>query len=268
MRSAVSEKLDYYGLLGVDRKASPSEIRVAFRKLALKFHPDRRPDAEAQRVFRQISEAYDVLSDPEHRKIYDQIGCEGLESRTVRDYRTADHAWIYCQMFGEGTPDSTFGEESPFGDASGAGLGGRGANLRTRIEISMTEAAYGTRKTIEVVRQEVCSRCGGSRRKAGSWPAACHRCGGKGQVYSDPGLFRQLIRCPDCTGAGKRVVISCDECQGAGTVKGRREIEIWIPAQTKDGDQIRLAGQGDAAWGGGAAGDLAVDIRIGPRLSR
>lgn len=260
----MDRKLDYYGLLGLDRKATLGEIRAAFRSLALKFHPDRKPDAESQHIFRQISEAYDALSDPETRKIYDQIGSEGLRSRAVRDCETDDYASVYGQRFRDDPRDlSTFGKDSPFGDFSRAGKGGRGANLRMDIEISVADGVFGIQKSVEIIREEVCGACGGSRGKPGSWPAWCHKCEGKGTVYVGTGIFHdQLGTCPACRGEGKRIVIACDGCHGAGTVKVKRVMEVLVPARTKDGARVLMPGEGDESYWGGPPGDLTIHIRV------
>jgi molecular chaperone DnaJ len=237
----VDQKPDYYGLLGLDRKATQDQIRAAFRNLALKFHPDRTPDEAAQQKFRRISEAYDALSDPESRKIYDQIGSDGLRGRTARDYRGADYGGIYRWMFGDGSLNGVFGRESPFGDGSAAGTGGCGANLRMEIEIAAGDATFGTHRSVEIAREEICGTCRGSRAMPGSWPAWCPRCDGKGEIVIEEGVFRNRKQtCPDCAGVGRRIVVACDGCRGAGTVPG----------------------EGDQSYWNGPPGDLNLDIRV------
>jgi molecular chaperone DnaJ len=259
----VEERKDYYELLGVGRNATTDEIRAAYRKLALKYHPDRNPgDKEAEKKFKEISEAYDVLSDDERRRLYDQHGHEGLRGHAVRDFQTASFQDIF-EAFSD-----IFGEESIFGDFFGMGRGRRaarrGASLRVDLEVEFHEAALGARKAVEVVRREPCGTCRGSGSKPGTEPATCATCGGRGIVARNAGFFMLQETCPSCGGEGRRIVHPCAECRGQGTVRTRREIEIEIPAGIEDGTRMRLAGQGEASRDGGPPGDLYVDVAVRP----
>ncbi len=259
----MEEKSDYYKLLGVERNATTDEIRAAYRKLALKYHPDRNPgDKEAERKFKEISEAYDVLSDAEKRRLYDRFGHEGLRGTAQRDFRTASFEDIF-EAFSD-----IFGDSSFFGDFFGMGRRRRparkGASLRVELEIDFKEAAFGAKKTVELARQEVCGACGGSGCKPGTSPAACQTCGGAGVVYRSAGFFSIQQTCPSCGGEGRRIVSPCGECRGKGLVRVRREIEIEIPAGIEDGTRLRMAGQGEHARDGGPPGDLYCDIYVKP----
>lgn len=256
-------KSDYYQLLGVERNATADDIRAAYRKLALKYHPDRNPgNKEAERKFKEISEAYDVLSDPERRRLYDLHGHEGLRGTAHRDFQSASFEDIF-EAFGD-----IFGDSSFFGDLFGLGRGRRaarrGASLRVEIEIDFKEAAFGTKKTVELVRQEVCERCGGSGAKPGTSPVTCSTCGGRGVVSRSAGFFSIQQTCPSCRGEGKRVASPCGECRGQGLSRVKREIEIAIPAGIEDGTRLRLAGQGEHSRDGGPPGDLYCDVYVRP----
>ena len=268
----MDKKADYYGLLGVDRRASLDEIRAAFRKFALQFHPDRNPDEAGKKTFRRISEAYDILSNEETRKIYDQIGSEGLRGRTIRDYETEDYSTL--DAFEDGLAMSVYEDvsrrrynpkrlhDSPFGDWSGIGKGGRGANLRVDIEIGLEEAASGAWKTVDVIREELCGVCKGSGSKPGSKPVDCPRCQDFWTNRHKPELSRRKFRCPECGGRRKKIIIACDRCRGAGTLPTQRTLKIQVPPGSKDGDRIVLIGEGDQSFLGGRSGDLAVQIDI------
>ena len=257
----MDQKRDYYELLGVDRKASADEIRSAYRKLALKYHPDRNPgDKEAERKFKEISEAYDVLSDDKKRPLYDQYGHDGLRGQAQRDFQTASFEDIFS-AFGD-----IFGDSSFFGDFFGVGKGrrgpARGASLRVEIGLDFKEAALGTKKTIELARHELCGTCQGSGAKPGTSPAICKTCGGRGVVARNAGFFMLQQTCPSCGGEGKRIETPCGGCRGEGLVKARREIEIAIPAGIENGTRMRVGGQGEASRQGGPPGDLYCDLYV------
>ncbi len=261
----MDEKKDYYELLGVGRGSSADEIRAAYRKLALKYHPDRNPgDKESERKFKEISQAYDVLSDGQKRRLYDQFGHEGLRGTPQRDFQSAGFEDIFSAF-----PD-VFGDASFFGDLFGVGRGGRGrgprrgTSLRVELEIDFKESAAGTKKTVELARREVCGTCGGSGSKPGTSPATCKACGGRGMVSRDAGFFSIQQTCPSCGGAGRRIVSPCGACRGQGTTAVKREIEITIPAGIENGTRMRLGGQGEASPDGGPPGDLYCDIFVRP----
>ena len=258
----MDEKRDYYELLGLARTASADEIRSAYRKAALKYHPDRNPgDKEAEKKFKEMSQAYDVLSDEKKRQLYDQHGHEGLRGQTTRDYQNASFQDIF-EAFGD-----ILGGDSPFGDFFGMGKGGRrgsrrGASLRVEMEIDFKEAALGTKKTIELTRHELCGTCRGSGSKPGTQPAPCVTCAGRGVVGRNAGFFMLQQTCPACGGEGKRIVSPCGDCRGAGTVKAKREIEIQILAGIENETRMRVGGQGEASRDGGSPGDLYCDIYV------
>jgi len=259
----VEEKTDYYQLLGVDRKATTDDIRAAYRKLALKHHPDRNPgNKEAERKFKEISEAYDVLSDEQKRRLYDQYGHEGLRGTPQRDFRTASVEDIF-EAFGD-----IFGDSSFFGDFFGMRRGRRqaraGQSLRVELEVDFKEAAFGTKKTVELSRQEACGTCGGSGSRPGTSPAACPACGGRGVVARSAGFFSIQQPCPACGGEGRRITSPCTDCRGQGLVNVKREIEIAIPGGIEDGTRMRLTGQGEHSRDGGPPGDLFCDVFVRP----
>ena len=257
----MAETQDYYELLGIARGASADEIRSAFRKLALKYHPDRNPgDKDAEKKFKQISEAYDVLSDDQKRRLYDQFGHEGLRGQARRDYQSADLNDIF-EAFGD-----IFGG-GVFGDFFNVGRGGRrgarrGASLRVELEIDFKDAALGTARTIELMRSERCGTCDGSGAKPGTKPATCATCGGRGIVGRNAGFFMLQQPCPACGGEGSTIGTPCGSCRGEGLVRAKREIEIRIPAGIENASRMRVAGQGEASRDGGPSGDLYVDIYV------
>lgn len=257
-------KPDYYELLGIGRSATTDEIRKAYRNLALKLHPDRNPgDKEAEKKFKEISQAYDVLSDPEKRKKYDTFGHEGLQGYATRDFQSASFEDIF-EAFG----DIFGGEESIFGDIFGVGRGRggrrRGTSLRVEITLDLKEAATGVRKTIELWRHERCGACGGSGAKPGTKRESCSTCGGRGAVMRNAGFFSVRQTCPTCGGQGEVVRDPCSECRGDGMVRRKREIEVDIPAGIEDGTRMRLAGEGEPSRDGGTPGDLFVDVYVKP----
>jgi molecular chaperone DnaJ len=262
--AGVDEKRDYYELLGVARGATTDEIRAAYRKLALKYHPDRNPnDKEAEKKFKEISEAYDVLSDDPKRRLYDQYGHEGLRGQATRDFQTASFQDIF-EAFGD-----IFGDRSFFGDFFGMGRGGRqgsrrGASLRVELEVGFEEAALGAKRTIELARHEPCATCRGSGAKPGTSLATCKTCGGRGVVSRNAGFFMLQQTCPACGGEGKQIQTPCGDCRGAGVLRAKREIEIQIPAGIEHGTRMRLGGQGEASRDGGPPGDLYVDVYVKP----
>jgi len=260
----VDDKRDYYELLGVDRKASSEDIRSAYRKLALKYHPDRNPDdKEAESKFKAISEAYDVLSDEKKRPLYDQYGKDGLRGQAQRDFQSASFQDIF-EAFGD-----IFGggSESPFGDFFGVSRGGRrgpqrGASLRVEFELDFKEAALGIKKTIELQRHERCGSCNGSGAKPGTSKSACPTCGGRGSVARNAGFFMLQTTCPACGGEGQKITSPCASCKGGGLVGVKREIEVSIPAGIENGTRMRVSGQGEQSRDGGPPGDLYCDIYV------
>jgi molecular chaperone DnaJ len=256
----VSAKKDYYELLGVSRGASAEEIKKAYRKLALKFHPDRNAgDASAGERFKEISEAYDVLSDPEKRRAYDAYGHEGLRGQATRDFSNFEDIF---SAFGD-----VFGSESVFGDFFGVGRRrgpAHGTSLRVEMEIPFEEAAFGCEKTVELARQELCDGCGGSGARPGTGAVPCEACGGHGQVMRSGGFFSIRQSCGACGGRGRVVRDPCGSCRGRGTQKRKRQIAIAIPGGIEHGTRMRLAGQGEPSLEGGPPGDLYCDVYVRP----
>ena len=263
---------EYYEILGVAHDASGEEIKRAYRKMAIKYHPDKNngnPEAEVQ--FKKCSEAYEVLSDPEKRSRYDRFGKAGLRGAGLHDFQGAnveDIFDLFRDVFG-------FGDAFGFGGGGGGGGGShrgaaRGQNLRASIEISLKEVLTGTKRTLDARRFEQCGTCHGSGAKPGTQPVVCQMCGGQGRVMRGGGFFRMVTECPQCGGQGRIVRDPCPECRGHGRVSHQTKIEVQVPAGIQAGQQIRLSGQGDAGEGGGPPGDLfvAVDVREDPIFQR
>ncbi|MGA2386669.1 MAG: molecular chaperone DnaJ [Candidatus Bathyarchaeia archaeon] len=261
----MAEKRDYYEVLGVKRDASQDEIKDAYRKLAMQFHPDRNKDPGAEERFKEISEAYAVLSDSQKRQQYDTLGHSGFDQRYSSEdiFRGADFDSVFRDM-GFGDIFRTF-----FG---GGGFGGervnRGRDLAYDLEITLEEAASGAEKEVEIPRTERCDVCGGSGAKLGTQAKVCSRCGGAGQVQnmqrSAFGTFVQVTVCPQCKGKGRIIETPCPNCHGTGLVRKRRKITVRVPPGIDEGYQLRLRGEGDMAANGGEAGDLYVVVHIKP----
>ena len=252
-------KRDYYEVLGVQRNAAEAEIKKAFKKLAMKFHPDRNPDnKEAEDKFKEAKEAYDVLSDAQKRAAYDQFGHEGV-SGMGGGYGAGG--------FGGGGASFSdiFGDV--FGDIFGGARGGgqrvyRGADLRYNLELSLEEAVAGTTVKIRVPTLVACEECGGSGAKKGTSPTTCPTCHGQGQVRMQQGFFSLQQTCPRCHGSGKIISDPCTSCHGEGRVQKQKTLSVKVPAGVDTGDRIRLSGEGEAGENGGPPGDLYVQINV------
>jgi molecular chaperone DnaJ len=263
----MAEKRDYYEVLGVKRGASKDEIKDAYRKLAMQFHPDRNKSPEAEEKFKEISEAYAVLSDDQKRQQYDTLGHAGFDQRYTREdiFRGADFDSIFRDM-GFGDLFRAF-----FGGGFGGGYQeaiNRGQDIGIDIEISLEEAARGTQKEIEIPRTEKCDVCGGSGAAPGTQARTCPRCGGAGKVQTRRSAgfatFVQVTPCPTCRGKGKLIDTPCPNCRGSGVVRKRRKITVGIPVGIDDGYQLRLRGEGEVAPNGGEPGDLYVMVHVRP----
>ncbi|NLF31894.1 MAG: molecular chaperone DnaJ [Planctomycetes bacterium] len=260
----VAQKRDYYDVLGVGRTASADEIKRAYRRLALKYHPHvaKGDKAEAETKFKELAEAYEVLSDPAKRQQYDQYGHEGLRGAGVHDFSSMGAGDIFS-MF-----------EEIFGGMGGmGGFGGgrarrpdRGYDLETTVALTLEEVAKGVTKTIEFERTDFCDTCSGSGAKPGTAPVTCKTCGGRGQVQQAmQGFFGASVRivaCPDCRGRGQKVEDPCKVCHGTGRVRKKRIVTVQIPAGVHDGQVVRLRGEGEPGRSGGHRGDLHCYVRI------
>ena len=256
-------KRDYYDVLGVSRGASEEEVKKAFRKLAIKYHPDKNPDnrKEAESKFKEVAEAYDVLSDPQKRQRYDQFGHEGLRGAGVHTYTDFSFDDI-LRAFGFGA--DSFGE-SIFGDLFGTQERiRRGIDVEHVLVLELEEAVLGTEKTIEVPRHETCPSCSGTGARVGTRPVPCSYCKGRGQVQQTSGFFSIRTTCPRCRGRGEIVESPCPACDGTGHTLKKVTIDISIPKGTDDGTTFRLAGQGEPGHNGAARGDLYCHVRVKP----
>lgn len=257
----MAEKRDYYEVLGVDKGADDATIKKAYRQLAKKYHPDMNPgDEEAEKKFKEASEAYAVLSDSDKRRQYDQFGHAAFEGGAGG----ADFGG-----FDFGNMGDIFGDL--FGDLFGGGRRGsngpmKGANLRTSVRITFEEAVFGCEKEIDITLKEPCSVCKGSGAKPGTVPVTCGKCGGKGQVaYTQQSFFgtiRNVQTCPDCNGTGKIVKEKCTNCYGSGFKAERKRISVSIPAGIDDGQSVRIRDKGEPGTNGGPRGDLLVEVIV------
>jgi molecular chaperone DnaJ len=255
-------KKDYYETLGVARNASDADIKKAYRRLAMKYHPDRNPgDKTTEARFKDAKEAYEVLSDSQKRAAYDQFGHAGVDPSAAAGaaggFYSAGGA-NFADIFGD-----VFGDIFGGGRARGAQVF-RGANLRYSLELSLEDAVRGTEVRIRVPAMEKCETCQGSGAKAGTSSSVCRTCGGHGQVRMQQGFFSVQQTCPKCHGAGKVITDPCPTCHGAGRVQHTKTLSVKVPAGVDEGDQIRLAGEGEAGENGGPPGDLFVQIRLKP----
>ncbi len=258
-------KRDYYEVLGVEKGASEDELKKAFRKKAKEFHPDLNKDnPEAEGKFKEVNEAYEVLSDPEKRSRYDQFGHAGV------DPSAAGGGAGYGGFGGFGGFGGGIDMEDIFGSIFGGGFGGRGKQNRPEkgrtiqqsISITFEEAAFGAEKTIRVIRMEGCEECGGSGAKKGTQPETCPTCHGTGQVRMSMGFMSTARTCDACRGTGKIIKEPCQKCQGYGQVRHDRTISVKIPAGIADGQAISIRGEGDHGKRGGPAGDVILEIRV------
>ena len=260
------QKRDYYEVLGVDKNADEAAIKKAYRVLAKEYHPDMNPgDAEAEKKFKEASEAYAVLSDPEKRKQYDQFGHAAFDGSAGGgfggfDFNSADFGDIFGDIFG----DFFGGRRSSSRDANAPM---KGSNIRTSVRITFEEAVFGTEKEIELTVKEECKTCHGSGAKPGTAPQTCTKCGGKGQVVftqqSFFGTVRNVQLCPECQGKGKVIKDKCTDCHGTGFVPMKKRFAVTIPAGIDNGQCKRLSGQGEPGVNGGPRGDVLVEVIVG-----
>lgn len=261
----MAEKRDYYEVLGVDKNADEAAIKKAYRVLAKKYHPDANPgNAEAEKKFKEASEAYAVLSDPEKKRQYDQFGHAAFEGGAGGaggfDFSGADFGDIFGDIFGDffgGGRRSSARNNGPM----------KGANLRTSVRITFEEAVFGCKKEIELTVKENCKTCNGSGAKPGTTPETCTKCGGKGQVvYTQQSFFgtvRNVQTCPDCQGSGKVIKEKCADCHGTGYIPMRKRYSVDIPAGIDNGQSTRMPGLGEPGTNGGPRGDVLVEVIVG-----
>jgi molecular chaperone DnaJ len=249
-------KRDYYDTLGVQRGASDSDLKAAYRKLAMKHHPDRNPgDKHCEHRFKEVNEAYEVLKDPDKRAAYDRFGHAAFEQGAGGPGFGADFASTFADIF-----DDFFGMR---GRARGSGRE-RGADLRYNMEITLFEAYQGKTAQIRVPTSVTCESCSGSGAKVGTSPTSCRTCGGIGKVRATQGFFTIERTCPSCQGRGETIETPCPSCNGAGRVTRERTLSVTIPIGVEDGTRIRLAGEGEAGLRGGPPGDLYIFLSIKP----
>lgn len=250
-------KRDYYDVLGVERGADEKEIKKAYRRMAMKFHPDRNPgDAESEAKFKELSEAYEVLADPQKKAAYDQFGHAGVDGQSGFGGGGGAGAGSFSDIFGD-----------VFGDIFGGGGGRRssvqrGSDLKYNLELTLEEAARGTEKTLKVPTLVNCDTCGGSGAKKGTQPTTCSTCNGIGQVRMQQGFFAVQQTCPSCSGTGHIIQDPCSSCYGRGVKEETKTLNVKIPAGVDTGDRIRLSGEGEAGRNGGPAGDLYVEAHV------
>ena len=251
---------DFYELLGVGRSASAADIKKAYRKLAMKYHPDRNPgDTAAEQKFKEVSEAYEILSDDEKRQAYDQFGHAAFEGNGAGPGAGFDFSSSFADVF-----DDLFGEFMGGGRRRGGGGASRGADLRYNLEVDLADAYHGKKAQIRVPTSEACDACNGSGAAAGSQPTTCPTCQGYGKVRAQQGFFTIERTCPSCHGAGQVIETPCQSCGGAGRVQKDNMLAVTIPAGVEDGTRIRLAGKGEAGLRGGPPGDLYIFIGVAP----
>ncbi|HIJ54608.1 MAG TPA: molecular chaperone DnaJ [Deltaproteobacteria bacterium] len=254
----MSPKRDYYEVLGVNRNAPESDLKTTYRKLALKYHPDRNPgDKEAEEKFKEAAEAYEVLRDPKKRQIYDQYGHQGLEGSGFSGFGGFEDIFssfsdIFEDFFGFGTGRRSRSSAQ------------RGADLRYDLTLSFMEAAFGTETEINIEKREVCPSCKGTACEPGTAPETCGSCHGSGQVTRSQGFFTVRTTCPTCRGRGQMISHPCSKCRGAAQVLKDKKVSVKIPAGVDNGSRLRLTGEGEAGAYGGPTGDLYVFIQVEP----
>ncbi|MGN0170044.1 MAG: molecular chaperone DnaJ [Lachnospiraceae bacterium] len=257
------QKRDYYEVLGVSKTSSDDEIKKAYRKLAKKYHPDMNPgNKEAEVKFKEASEAYAILSDPDKRRQYDQFGHAAFDGTGGAgaggfDFSGMDMGDIFGDIFGD-----------LFGGGSRRSNNGprRGANLRASVRVTFEEAVFGCEKEIEIVLKDQCPNCHGTGAKPGTSPVTCNKCGGKGKImFTQQSLFgtmQNVQTCPDCNGTGKVIVSKCPDCRGTGYVSSKKRIQVSVPAGIDDGQSIRIRDKGEPGSNGGPRGDLLVEVVV------
>jgi len=250
-------KPDLYEVLGVERGATEADLKKAYRRLAMKYHPDRNPDdADAEASFKEAKEAYEILTDPQKRAAYDQFGHAGVDQQAGMGggFGNADLGDIFGDVFGD-----IFG-----GRGRGQSNVYRGADLRYELPLDLDQAVFGETVNVELPTLVTCETCTGSGAKPGTSPVTCGTCGGQGQVRRQQGFFSIQQTCPACRGSGKTIEDPCADCHGVGRRQKTKTLAVKVPPGVDNGDRIRLSGEGEAGQNGGPPGDLYVDIRVRP----
>lgn len=264
----MAKKTDYYEVLGVSRKANESELKKAYRKLAMKYHPDKHQASagksakDAEEKFKELNEAYEVLSDPNKRAAYDQFGHAGLDAAGMGSAQGA-HGFNFNDVFGD--IGDVFG--NIFGNRGGpqqSQRSQRGADLRYTLELDLESAIHGKTVQIRIPRLVTCKSCQGSGARKGTKPITCKTCGGEGQVRIQQGFFTIQQTCPDCHGEGRIITNPCPDCHGQGQIQENKTLSVKIPAGINEGNRIRLSGEGEAGSRGAPPGDLYVQIHLKP----
>jgi len=261
----MTDKRDYYEVLGVARSASADDIKNAFRNLARKYHPDVNKADDAEEKFKEINEAYGILSDPEKRAAYDRYGFQGVNTNGMPDYSTMDLSDLF-DLFGLGG----FGGFGGFGGSSRRSRNAprRGADLSTRLKLTFEEAVFGTEKDIDITRNEKCSVCSGSGAEPGSKPLTCQTCKGAGEVRQVQQTFLgqmvQVVTCPTCHGRGEIIEKPCSNCRGSGLERKTTRKKVNIPAGIDNGNQVRMIGEGQPGANGGPNGNFYIEIDVAP----
>ena len=254
-------KRDYYEVLGINKTASQDDIKRAYRRMAMKYHPDKNPgDKEAESKFKDCAEAYEVLSNDEKRQRYDQYGHDGLRGAGMHDFshmNADDIGSMFSDIFG-------FGDLFGTGGRRGARHKGpsKGYDLETTVELTLNDVADGTEKTIEFTRQDTCVDCSGSGSAKGAKPGKCPVCGGSGQISRGGGFFQMVSTCPQCGGAGEVITDPCKKCRGTGTIPKKRTLTVKIPAGVHEGQAIRVSSEGEPGKNNGPRGDLYCYVRL------
>ncbi len=262
---------DYYQILGVTKEASPEEIKKAYRKKALKYHPDKNPgDKEAEAHFKEISEAYEVLGNEQKKRIYDQYGEEGLKGAAgmgggAQGFSSMEEALrTFMGAFGGGGGGESIFDSFFGGQESHEGFARQGASKRANITINFEEAIRGVTKEISVTNFITCDTCHGSGAKDPQAISTCSACSGRGQIHQSRGFFSMTTTCPNCHGAGQVITSPCTNCHGAGRTKEKQRVQVNIPPGVDNGMRLKMSGHGDAGEGGGPPGDLYIYIQVKP----
>ncbi len=260
-------KRDYYEVLGVNKNASADDIKRAYRRMAMKFHPDKNPDnKDAEARFKECAEAYEVLSDSQKRQRYDQFGHDGLRGMGMRDYqhmKWQDIGSMFEDIFsGIGGFGDFFGMDNQRRTSRSGPA--RGYDLETTVELELRNVAKGAEKTIEFTRQDLCPECNGTACAKGTTPGQCPSCRGTGQISRGGGFFQMVSTCPQCRGEGKVITNPCKKCKGSGRVPKKRVVTIKVPPGVHEGQAIRVTSEGEPGRGGGPRGDLYCYVKIKP----